>query len=371
MRSAASPPASCLNNGPKLRLEGMAMKWQATSRDEAWKIVAAGMRCRLIGEGLRISAVSECLRAVSYLCSAPVGERVAWEPAASVRLTGMVRRRLASLWPDLTGDEKDTSPGVMDVLDSMAELGDMVRLDGGKWLAAPAHAVRAGDGLAVLLGGGPMEVLSQAVAMSASVGGRVRLIELAACKGLVDIWEADDWIGAPAEGLETWSAMLLAETAARLTDAPNDMGDVCAYLPRQWVRLADLPTGVVGLLLCRARVGQAYSYFVGEFVKGRLQGVSTIDDPSDVRRLRFHLDAQANRPIRITATEFQGLVKLRLARRLPEREARVLLLGWQVPTPEGEHPGVTYHVFPSETFPIVRSAFDGLRIVLDEQIDAK
>ncbi len=346
------------------------MKWQATSREEAWKIVAAGMRCGLIGEGLRVSAISECLRAVSYLCSAPVGEREAWEPAASVCLTGMVRRRLASLWPDLSGDGEDTRPGVMSVLDSMAELGDMVRLEGGRWLVAPARAVRAGDGLAVLLGGGPMEVLPQAVAVSARVAGRVRLIDPAACKGWADIWEADDWIGAPAEGLEAWSARLQAETATRLTDAPDNMGDTSAYFPHQWVRLADLPAGEGGRLLCRTHVGQAYSYFMGEFVKGRLQKMSAIES-SDARRLRFHLDAQANRPVRITVAESQGLIKLRLARRLPERETRVLLLGWQVPPPESEHPGVTYHVFPSETLPIVRRTFKGLGIVLDERIDAK
>lgn len=346
------------------------MKWQAMSREESWKIVAAGMRCRLTGEGLRISAISECLRAVSYLCSTPAGGRSAWEPAASVRLTGMVRHRLAALWPDLSSDVKDTSPGVMSILDSMAELGDMVRLEGGKWLVAPAHVVRAGDGLAVLLGGGPMEVLPQAVKVSARVAGRVRLIESAVCKSWADVWEADDWIGAPAEGLEAWSARLLAETAALLTDAPNDMVDVYAYLPRQWIILADLPAGEGGLLLCRARIGQAYSYFIGEFVKRHLQRISAIES-SDARRLRFHLDVQANCPIRIKVAESQGLVKLRLARRLPEREARVLLLGWQVPPPEGEHAGVTYHVFPSETLPIVRRAFKGLGIVLDERIDAK
>lgn len=346
------------------------MEWQAKSREEAWKIVAAGMRCKLTGEGLRISAISECLRAVSYLCSAPVGEREAWEPAASVRLTGMVRHRLSSLLPDLTGDGEDTRPGVMNVLNSMAILGDMVRLEGGRWLVAPAHAVRAGDGLAVLLGGGPMEVLPQAAVVSARAAGRVRFVEPAACKGWADIWEADDWIGAPAEGLEAWSAQLLAEAAAWLTDAPDDMGDVCAYLPRQWIRLADLSAGEGGLLLCRTRFGQAYSYFVGKFVKGRLQGVSALES-SDARRLRFHLDAQANHPVRITAAESQGLVKLRLARRLPEREARVLHLGWQVSGPEGERPGVTHHVFPLETLPIVRRAFKGLGIVLDERMDAK
>jgi len=347
------------------------MEWQAISRERAQKIVAAGMRCKLEGEGLRISAVSECLRAVSHLSSAPVNGHGAWEPAASVRLTGMVKRRLAPLWPDLAGDGEDTCPGVMDVLNSLAELGDMVRLEGGRWLVSPPHAVRAGDGLAVLLGGGPMEAFPQAVAASAKAVGRARFVEPAVCEGWADLWDAEDWIGAPAEGLEAWSARLLAETAARLTDAPNDMGDASAYLRSKWVRLADLPADEGGLLLFRARVGQANSYFVGELVRGRLRRLSAIRS-QDARRLRFHIDAQANRPVRIRATAAsQGLVKLRLVRPLPEREARVLLLGWRVPSPEGEHPGATHHVFPAETLPIVRRAFEGLRIVLDERFGAR
>lgn len=344
------------------------MEWEAASCERARKIVAAGMRCRLVGEGLRISAISECLRAVSHLSSAPAGGHGAWEPSASVRLTSMVRRRLASLWPDLVGDEEETRSGVMTVLDSLAELGDMVRLEGGRWLAAPAHAVRAGDDLAVLLGGGPMEVLPQTIAVSARAAGRGRLVEPIACVDWADLWGADEWIGAPAEGLEAWSVRLLAETAARLADAPNDMGETSAYLLREWVSLVDLPVDKSGLLLCKSRIGQASSYFIGEFIRGRLWRLTDIGS-QDARRLRFHLDAQTNRPIRVKASISQGLVKFRLVRRLPEREARVLLLGWQVPAPEGEHPGVTYHVFPSEMLPIVRRAFEGLRIVLDERID--
>lgn len=350
------------------------MEWQAASREKARKIVAAGMRCRLAGEGLRITAVSECLRAVSHLCSVPAGGHEIWEPAASVRLTGMVRHRLASLWPDPTGDGEDTRPGVMSVLESLAELGDMVRLEGGRWLAAPAHLVQAGDGLAVLLGGGPIETLPQAVARSAKAAGRVRLVEPAACEGWADLWEADEWIGAPAEGLEAWSARLLAEAAARFTDAPDDMGEASAYLRREWVRLTDLPEGEGTLLLCRTRssgvAGPMFSYFIGEFFRRRLRRLSGIR-PLDARRLRFRLDAQAGRPVRVTATVSQGLVKLRLGRRLPDREARALLLGWQVPAPEGEHPGVTHHVFPAEMLPILRRAFEGLGIVSDERFGAE
>ncbi|MCY1310021.1 hypothetical protein D9M70_601720 [compost metagenome] len=65
------------------------------------------------------------------------------------------------------------------------------------------------------------------------------------------------------------------------------------------------------------------------------------------------------------------MVTIRLVRPLPEREARILLLGWQIPSPQGTHPGITYHVFPVETLPIVRKALEGLGIILDERFGAR
>ena len=343
------------------------MEWQAASLERARKIVAAGMRCKLDGEGLRISAISECLRAMSHLSSVSLGGRGSWEPAASIRLTSMVRRRLTPLWPNLAADGEDTCPGVMDVLDTLAELGDMVRLQGGMWLVAPVRAVCAGDGLAMLLGGGPTVVLPQAVAGTATVAGRARFVESATCEGWVDLWQADEWIGAPPEGLQAWSVRLLAETAVRLTDAPEDVGETSVYMHREWIRLADLAADERGLHLCKARIGAGSPYFIGEFFRGRLRRLSTIAS-TDARRLRFQLDAQVGRPVRIRTTALHGLVHLHLRRRLPEKEAKVLLLGWQIPTPKGEYPGATHYVFPQETLPIVRQAFEGLQIVLDERI---
>lgn len=341
------------------------MEWQAVSRECAQRVVAAGLRCTLSGEGLRTSAISECLRAASHLCSAPTDGHGVWEPAASIRLTSMVRRRLAPLWPDLAGDQESAQQNVMEVLDSLSELGDMVRLEGGKWLVAPMHVILADDRFAVLLGGGPIEALPDIAAASARALGRIRIVDRSVCEDWTSIWNAQDWIGAPIEGLLAWSTRLLAEAAARLTDAPSNMGDTYAYLRREWVRLADLPAGEGGLILFKAQVG----YFIGEVVKGRLRRLSTISS-QDARRLRFHLDVQANCPIRVSATTSPDLVTIRLVRRLPVREARILLLGWQIPSPQGEHPGVTYHAFPLETLPIVHKALEGLGIILHERYAA-
>lgn len=346
------------------------MEWYATSGEQAKRLIATGLRCEATGDGLRISAISECLRVASHLCSAPEGSQGAWEPASSLRLANMVKHRLSALWPDLVGDGTDTRLSVLDVLSSLAVLGDMVRLTGGWWLPAPAYAIRVDDRLAVLLGGGPMEVQPGTIALTARVSGRVRLVDPGACKDWADMWEADEWIGAPDEGLETWSEKLIAEVKGQLTDAPNDISETFAYWRSDWIRLADLPSGEMELILCRTRTGRTFSYFMGEFIRGNLKRLRSIPS-SDARRLRFYLDVQATRPYRAKATTSQGLVTLRLARRLPEREARILLLGWQAPAPERERPGVTHHVFPAELMPIVRKAFKGLGIVLDERIDTR
>lgn len=342
------------------------MKWQAMSREGARKILAAGIRSRVGGEGLRVAAIAECLRAASYLASAPVAGHGGWERAASLSLTSMVRRRLTPLWPDLADDD-DARPGVMAVLNSLGELGDLVRLDCGNWLTPPAHAIRAANDNAVILGGGPVETFPRHIQSKAA--GRVRLVDAASCDDWVDIWEASDWIGAPVEGLDAWSVRLLSTMKSQLTDVPSDLGEIAVYIKGRWSAIADIPPAG-GVFLSKCQTGPVASLFIGDFFRGHIRKMASID-LQNARRLRFHLDAQAGRPMRVKAVTSLGFVKLRLGRRLPQQEAKVLLLGWQVPTPAGEHPGVTYHVLPIEMLPIVRTAFDGLGVVLDERSGAE
>lgn len=347
------------------------MEWRAASHDDAQKIIAAGIHCRLTGDGLRLSVISECLRAVSHLCSVPQKAHEQWVPTPSSRLTSMVRRRLGTLWPNLPGDYGETCPTILEVLNSLAKVGDMVRLEGGRWLAAPAHAVRASNGMAVLLGGGPRELLPHSSPVITA--GRTRLIPSSACDGWAELLDAEDWIGAPGAGLESWSSRLLTEAECHLTDAPDNMGEVFVYFNSRWLKFVDTPITRSRLILCRSSAsgiaGDMYFYFIGEFAKGRLRRLREIKS-FEARRLRFHLDAQEGRPARVIFTNSDGLIKLKLPRRLPERESRVLLLGWRVPAPKNEHPGITHHVFPLEMLPIVRTALQGLRIVLDERCGA-
>lgn len=348
------------------------MEWQAVSGEWAHKIIAAGLHCELNAEGLRVSAISECLRSVSYLCSAPTGEHDNWEPAASVRLTGMVRSRLVSLWADLAGGDKSSYPSVMDVLNNLGELGDMVRFEGGKWLPAPAHAVRLGEEKAVLLGGGPTRILPHSIMISVKTAGLVRIVEQVSCTGFIELWEPVEWIGAPVEGIDIWSDRFLAQAESNFTDASSEMDDFSVYISRKWVDVRELPSSLRGSILCKTfSKGGGGGYFIGAFVNGHLRKVSSIDSSDDVRRYRFYLDMKSNQSIKVNISISQGLVEFKLKRRLPRREAKVLLLGWQLPISEEDYSWCAHHVIPQEMFPIVRCAFEGLGIELVDRTDGR
>lgn len=341
------------------------MKWQAMSRDEAQKVIATGIGCKVSGEGLRIAAIAECLRAASYLCSLPLAENGAWEPAASLSLTSVVRKRLSPIWPNLLEDA-DAHPGVLSVLESLGDLGDMVRVEGG-WLTPQPRAIRATDCTVIIIGGGPSQTFPRGVNTKAC--GRVRIVGTSMCDGWVDVCDAHEWIGAPMEGLEVWSSRLLGEARSRFSHPPSELGDVVVYVNGAWAELSNAPRAE-GTLLAKCQTGPKTAYFIGAFFRGRLQQMASIESP-DARRLRFWLDQLAGRSIRVEAVTLQGFVRLRLYRRLPHEEAKTLLLGWEMGVPQGSHPGLRQYVLPIEALPIVQCALDGLGIVLVERQGAE
>ncbi len=334
------------------------MKWHATSQTDAQNTLAKAIGCRHSGEGLRIAAISECLRAASSLCSAPLDGGTVWEPAASLSLTSMVRRRLSPIWPDLAEDDH-VRHGVMGVLDSLGGLGDLVRVEGNKWLTSPALAVRAADGTAVVVGGGPAQSFPDQVRLIST--GRVRLVHASSCEGWADVWEAEDWIGAPLEGLAAWSARLLSEVRTRLVWAPTNLNELSIYLTRKWVPL-EMISGAEGLLITRCRIGPIWSYFMGEFSRGHLSRLASIT-LEEARRYRFYVDHIAGCSISLVIETAPGLAKIRLPRPLPKEEAKALMLGWQIPSAPNAHPGSKTYVLPIETLPIVRCALEGLGVL--------
>lgn len=334
------------------------MKWQATSQADAQKNLGKAIGCKYSGEGLRIAAIAECLRAASSLCSAPLDGGATWEPAASLSLTSMVRRRLSPLWPDIIHAD-DIRPGVMEILQSLGGLGDLVRVEGNRWLTSPALAIRAADGTAVVVGGGPAQAFPNQVKLIST--GRVRLVNAASCEGWADVLDAEDWIGAPMEGLDAWASRLLAEVKARLIWAPTILSDLSIYFVRKWVPL-ELMASADGLLISRCRIGPTWSYFIGEFSHGHLSRLAHIT-PQEARRYRFYVDRTGGCPISIVAETAPGLARIRLPRPLPKEEAKTLMLGWRIPSAASAHPGSTSYVLPIEMLPIVRCALEGLGVL--------
>lgn len=336
------------------------MRWQATSHLDAQKALAKAMGCRYSGEGLRVAAIAECLRSASMLCSAPIDGGKVWEPAASLSLTTIVRRRLNPLWPDLSYDE-DIRPGVLSILKSLGVLGDLTQVNGNLWLPSPAIAIRASHGAAVVIGGGPSQAFPKHVVVRST--GRARLIDEESCQDWIDLWAAAEWIGAPEEGLAAWASRLLGEAQARLAWAPAELHELVIYGNRRW-HSPDSSSDEHGLQLGRWKAGPAWNYFIGRFARGRLVKFAHITNEQS-RRYRFYLDLSSNCPIYVNAETAPGLVKIRLPRPLPQEEAKSLLLGWEIPRSPGEHPGATSHVLPIETLPIVQCALEGLGVVLN------
>lgn len=338
------------------------MKWLGSDRDTARKILAAGLGCRNDGEGLRIAAVAECLRAASYLCSAPSTDRDAWVPATTLSLTSLVRRRLLPLWPTLD-DEQSAEPGVKTILENLGELGDLVRLEGGRWLTAPPRAIRTAGTRAVITGGGPAQTFPWPITMRGA--GRLRLTDVDACAGRIDLWDPQEWIGAPLEGLQKWSTQLLTNAKAQLKPASSELMDVSIRCSGKWMALSACSTAE-GLFLARCRTGPRFEYSVVQVSQGHLRQMKELRR-EESKRLQFYLDAEAGHPLKVRTDVSQSEVRLRLNRHLPREEARVLLLGWQLPPPDGGGSTATSYVIPREMFPLVRQALTGLSVDLIER----
>lgn len=337
------------------------MRWQALSRHEAQSILAKGLGCTTQGEGLRIAAIAECLRAACFLRAMPTENRGAWTPAASLSLTSLTRKHLGPIWPGML-DDTEAKPGVLSILDSLEQIGDLVRVEKG-WLPPPPRAIRSQDGYAVVLGGGPSPRFPRSV--KASALGRVRVIPTSLCEGWLDVGDPSDWIGAPLEGLATWSSNFLMQASRRFTSCPTDVAPVSVYVQGRWSELVSQPSNS-GHFLSKCRTENIVSYFIGKFHRGRLEQLASIE-ASEARRLRFYLDLEAGRPCKMQIESSPRFVTLRSYRRLPPEQEKALLLGWELPRTESDHAGLKIHVIPVETFPIVRCALEGLGIVLVER----
>jgi hypothetical protein len=287
---------------------------------------------------------------------------------ATLRLTGTIRRKLGVLWSELernvTNERTGTFPTILDTLESLNKLGDLHRTTGGMWCIPPVHAIKCGEGCSVLLGGGPISVLPNEIALKTKVVGKCRLLTSEVKLNLVDVWTVSEWLGGTRECLDDWANNLLKLSISKMTDNMDDLGQVQVYVGSKWLDLADLQSNVNGDYIGRMWVKGGFSYFLGHIkcsVITRLCSLSV----QDARRYRFYLDAHINNPVQVKAYRTsKRLIRLQLIRPLPEEEEKVLSLGWKVPSKKGEYRKADYFEFPIEIVPLIRDVFDRLKIVL-------
>lgn len=341
------------------------MKLKSLSVLEAENFISKELNCYLMGEGLRISTISECLRAMMYICSQEHG---VWQPIPSIRLTNMVRHRLRPIWNNLDDKENNNDLTVLDLLNDLHDLGDMVRLNGGRWLPAPPHVLHIDGGKAILFGGGALDTLPSPVIASIRVSGRVRIIEQAICENWAEAWSIDEWIGLPYENLDIWSVHFLKEATKKFVNVPDNLDEVLVYLKGKWTQLTEVTKIVNSLNLCKTVCGQNVNHFIGEVSQGRVQKISSISF-DDAKRLRFYLDSQCGQPTKLRAVMGKNLLILKLKRSLPKSEAKVLLLGWENYLSKAQPSYEKEYTFPIEIMPVIRKVCERLRIVLEEFID--
>ncbi|MHA7228447.1 hypothetical protein ACVT98_03090 [Vibrio campbellii] len=341
------------------------MELSAVSQNEVLKVLAEKIHCHLQCEGLRISIVSECLRAVLYFYSYKSLQECNWKPIPTVRLTSKARQKLSVFWADIGNPGKrGIYPCVAQVLDGLFELGDLHKSSGGHWLIPPMHAIKCGDDKAVLLGGGPIPILPAQIADKVRVVGRVRFIEHVKIEEHVEVWQVSDWIGHNFKQLNSWAESLLKKCIGNMSDSIHDFGQNHIYLNGRWVESTAIPSDVSGHFVCRVKTKKYFSYFLGEFKNSSLNRLSSLTS-QEARRLRFYIDAESNNPVVVKASYVsKEIIRLQLVRPLPIEESKVLLLGWRVPALNGEYSRAEYFEFPIEVVPVIREVFDRLKIVL-------
>lgn len=344
------------------------MRLTSVDKSDALKFISKQIHCPVVGEGQRLSIVSESLREVIYFYMLNMQDEEHFASVATLRLTGTVRQKLGVLWTDLDSKvmhkRTDTSQTVLDTLESLNKLGDLHRTSGGMWCIPPIHAIECGEGCSVLLGGGPISALPTDIASKTKVVGRSRLLTSDKKEKLVDIWTVSEWLGGRTEGLDDWANNLLKLSILKMTDNMNDLGQVQVYVESRWQELAELPSEVKGFYICRMRVKGYFSYFFGHIKSSVIIRLSSLS-AQDARRYRFYLDAHLNNPVQVKAHyTSQGLIRLQLIRPLPEEEKKLLSLGWKVPPEKGEYRKADYFEFPIEVVPLIREVLDRLKIVL-------
>lgn len=185
----------------------------------------------------------------------------------------------------------------------LADVGDLVELDGGRWLPSPVRLVNIGRAdTYMLVGGVPTRLFSARHQLEVTHRGPFRHIQTGGATGL-PIETLSAWARVPPESLQEWSDRLLSIKLGEYSP-PHDGVLTEIYLPDrarhrapQFKRWFDNLEGLTGRFLARrARVWGTREYWLVEASDGQLVGASGSLAPREARRLMYAFDRWHNNP---------------------------------------------------------------------------
>ena len=256
-----------------------------------------------------------------------------------------------------------------DALDELADAGDVIETDHGRWLPAPMRSVDIGgsDRRNLIVGGLPTGALPSGLRIGLTHRGASRIAEGdALCSALgIPGMPIDAWIGVGDGSLDEWADGILKSELGPFTDDGDER--ISIYDPKrtgfQRNRWTEKFTALSGICLALLTgVFGVRRYRLTEIVGGRIRRCGAALMPGEGRRLMYALDARAGNPVTVRLAGTADSITVTLGNELPAAERRLLsALGMQQPLAEGRFYPQVWHLDRTHER-VVRTRFAALGI---------
>ena len=308
---------------------------------------------------------TEILRTVIWNSSASESSS---SPFASAASTRRVLTQARAMWMPFTsefqeGDAEyeELSPTDLerDLLDALEEQGDVLSLAGGKWLPAPLRLVPLTNTHYFLVGGMPTHLLPQAVLATLHFHGGFRHLnedtfsDTIAVPSYIGSWATqllDHWLGPSPLTLEQLLQRFHTQTLQALSNPSRDAQNIEIYVPYinkpqvlRWRSPDHVPSG--RYLMRTQNAWGMNRYSIGEIHDHLLLHQADVPPSTDIRRLCYALDYEAQSPTQVVWDHKDG--SLILKSELPMRERKLLTSIATLRTPDdGYYPRTWVGIAP-------------------------
>jgi hypothetical protein len=310
----------------------------------------------------RHAAIAEHLRAALTLKSLhDAGQHPV--PVSTASITIELRRRLASLWPDLA-DELADDDAVLSGIEHLSNIGEIVRTDSSQWIPAPHRVVYVDENTRLLLSSTPLQLLTFRLRKSIQVIGRARVVDVGASdstKSIV-IQRPNEWMQCRYDEIVDWGKTFVAHNATKLSHVEGlEHGEV--FVGGRWRKTDSFREVVDGIHLYRRRV-YIHGNPTNEYALCKLKGAKSggvdvksavVITKNDARRLQGTVKSGegCRRAMKLHCEA--GIATLFLLNPLPSPENAFLSLGWTCPEQSPKDWPKKYY-FSERLVPLLKTA---------------